>query len=271
MRYNFQTQTSGSKFDCSAPVNNSPHNTGEKALPPAQPAWISYSYGSGQYPELGVVGGRTAVMGAVYRWQPGGSINKLPRHYDGSKFLMEYSRGWINEARTDADGKVTSLEAFLPAQKWTELISMRISPNGVMYVAQYGSDSTVYRVNYVGNNNQPPVAGRDVQRRLGADAAERHVCERGLDGSGGQAAHVRLGFRRQRLGRLDRRESVARLRGRRRLQREAHGQRRPGHEPYRFGQRAHRGRQHAAGRDRNVAAGRRVHRSGPKIRLHAEA
>mgnify|MGYP002133419676 CR=1 FL=1 len=34
---------------------------------------------------------------------------------------------------------------------------MRISPNGVMYVAQYGSDSTVYRVNYVGNNNQPPV------------------------------------------------------------------------------------------------------------------
>jgi cytochrome c len=158
VHFDFQTQTSGAKFDCSAPVNNSPHNTGEKTLPAAQPAWISYSYGSGQYPALGTTGGRTAVMGAVYRWKPGGSINKVPRHYDGSKFLMEYSRGWINEARTDADGKLTSLEVFLPASKWTELISMRISPSGVMYIAQYGADSTVYRLNYVGNNNQPPVA-----------------------------------------------------------------------------------------------------------------
>jgi cytochrome c len=158
VHFDFQTQTAGAKYDCNAPVNNSPHNTGEKTLPPAQPAWIYYSYGSAQYPELGVTGGRTAVMGAVYRWQPGGSINKLPRHYDGSKFLMEYSRGWINEARTDADGKLTSLTPFLPASTWTELIAMRISPSGVMYVAQYGADSTVYRLNYVGSNNQPPIA-----------------------------------------------------------------------------------------------------------------
>jgi glucose/arabinose dehydrogenase/PKD repeat protein len=156
--YNFQTQTSGAKFDCSAPRNDSPHSTGEKALPPAQPAWISYSYGSGQYPALGTVGGRTAVMGAVYRWKAGGSINKLPRHYDGSKFLMEYSRGWINEARTDEQGAIQSVAPFLPGQTWKELVSMRISPNGVMYVAQYGGDSTVYRVNYIGSNNQPPVA-----------------------------------------------------------------------------------------------------------------
>jgi len=158
VHFNFQTQTSGAAFDCDAPVNNSPHNTGEKVLPAAQPAWISYSYGGAPYPSMGTVGGRTAVMGAVYRWQPGGSINKLPRHYDGSKFLMEYSRGWINEARTDADGKVTSVASFLPASKWTELIHMRISPSGVMYIAQYGSDSTVYRLNYIGSNNQPPTA-----------------------------------------------------------------------------------------------------------------
>lgn len=158
VHFNFQTQTSGEKFNCAAPVNNSPHNTGEKNLPAAQPAWIYYSYGSGQYPELGTVGGRTAVMGAVFRWKAGGSINKLPRYYDGSKFLMEYSRGWINEARTDADGKVTKIVPFLPAQKWTELVHMRVSPSGVMYIAQYGSDSTVYRINYIGNNNQPPIA-----------------------------------------------------------------------------------------------------------------
>lgn len=158
VHYDFQAKTSGEKFNCAAPVNNSPHNTGQKTLPAAQPAWIYYSYGSGQYPELGTVGGRTAVMGAVFRWKAGGSINKLPRYYDGSKFLMEYSRGWINEARTDAEGKVTKIAPFLPASKWTELVHMRISPSGVMYIAQYGADSTIYRVNYIGNNNQPPSA-----------------------------------------------------------------------------------------------------------------
>jgi glucose/arabinose dehydrogenase/PKD repeat protein len=158
VHYDFTAKTSGAKFDCAAPVNDSPNNTGAKALPPAQPSWLYYSYGSGQYPELGTVGGRTAVMGTVFRWAPGGSINKLPRHYDGSKFIMEYSRGWINEVRTDDEGKVLSIVPFMAGQTWKELISMRVSPNGVMYVAQYGSDSTVYRLNYVGKNNQPPVA-----------------------------------------------------------------------------------------------------------------
>lgn len=158
VHFDFTAKTSGAKFDCDAPVNNSPNNTGAKTLPAAQPSWAYYSYGSGQYPELGTVGGRTAVMGAVFRWKPGGSINKFPRYYDGSKFLMEYSRGWINEARTDVDGKLTSLKPFMASLTWKELVHMRISPSGVMYIAQYGSDSTVYRLNYIGSNNQPPTA-----------------------------------------------------------------------------------------------------------------
>lgn len=167
VRWDFASKKSGSKFNCAAPVNDSPNNLGLQKLPPSQPSWIHYSYGTGQYPELGTVGGRTAVMGAVYRWQPGGSINKLPRHYDGSKFLMEYSRGWINEARTDAEGKITSLSPFMKNLAWKELVHMRISPNGVMYIAQYGSDSTVYRLSYVGTNNQPPVALATVDKDSG--------------------------------------------------------------------------------------------------------
>jgi len=76
------------------------------------------------------------MAGATYRWQPGGSINKVPRHFDGSVFILEYSRNWINEVRTDADGKITSVQPFLPTMSWTELIQMRISQSGVMFIAQ---------------------------------------------------------------------------------------------------------------------------------------
>lgn len=167
VHYDFAAKTSGTKFACNAPVNNSPNNTGQKTLPAAQPSWIYYSYGSGQYPALGTVGGRTAVMGAVFRWKAGGHINKFPRHYDGSKFIMEFSRGWINEVRTDADGKVTEVKPFMAGLTWKELVHMRISPSGVMYIAQYGSDSTIYRLNYVGSNNQPPTAVATADKESG--------------------------------------------------------------------------------------------------------
>jgi cytochrome c len=158
VKYDFANKTSGAPYNCAAPVNNSPNNTGVKNLPPAQPAWIAYSYGSSPYPAMGTTGGRTAMAGSIYRWQPGGSINKVPRHFDGSVFLLEYTRGWIDEARTDAAGKVTAVNTFLASMTWPQVIQMRISKSGVMYVATHGGPSTVYRVNYVGHNNQPPVA-----------------------------------------------------------------------------------------------------------------
>jgi glucose/arabinose dehydrogenase/PKD repeat protein len=155
--YDFGSSQSGQPFDCDSLVNESPNNSGVSNLPPAQPAWISYTYGAPPYPALGE-GPRTALAGAVYRWKPGGSINKLPRYFDGSVLLMDYSRGWLAEVRNDDDGNILSVETFFPSLAWKEPIQMRISPNGVLYVAQFGAESTVYRINYVGDNNQPPVA-----------------------------------------------------------------------------------------------------------------
>jgi cytochrome c len=158
VHYNFASNTPIAPFDCSDPVNQSPNNRGLTDLPPAQPSWIAYSYGRSPYPVLGNSGGRTALMGAVYRWKPGGSINKLPRYFDGSVFLMEYTRGWLAEVRTDDEGEIQTVSQFFPSLSWNQPIHMRISPNGVLYVAQYGSSATVYRINYVGNNNRPPAA-----------------------------------------------------------------------------------------------------------------
>jgi cytochrome c len=155
--YDFTNQQSGSPFDCDAPVNDSPNNDGVTNLPAAQPAWIAYSYDSEPYPAMDG-GGRTAMAGVVYRWKPGGSINKLPRWFDGSVFLMEYSRGWIVEVRTDAEGAIQEVNPFFSGLAWNQPIHMKVSPSGVLYIAQYSGEPTVYRLNYIGNNNQPPVA-----------------------------------------------------------------------------------------------------------------
>jgi cytochrome c len=156
--HDFGSNQTGQPFDCNSPMNESPNNSGVTNLPPAQPAWISYTYGEPPYPALGGSGPRTALAGAIYRWKAGGSINKLPRYFDGSVLLMEYSRGWLAEVRTNDVGEIASVEEFFPTLEWKEPIQMRISPSGVLYVAQFGADSTVYRINYVGDNNQPPVA-----------------------------------------------------------------------------------------------------------------
>ncbi|GIE87687.1 PQQ-dependent sugar dehydrogenase [Actinoplanes regularis] len=43
--YDFATGVSGAPFDCAGPVNDSPHNTGLRELPPVEKAEIIYSYG----------------------------------------------------------------------------------------------------------------------------------------------------------------------------------------------------------------------------------
>lgn len=148
----FANLASRGAFNCNAPVNNSPNNTGLNQLPPAQPAWIAYSYGTTPYPALGANGGRTAIVGDIYRWKPGGSPNKLPRYYDGSVLVLEHIRNRMVEVRTDADGNIQSVDNLFESFTWSQLIQGRISPSGVFHVAQYGPESTVYRMNYIGND-----------------------------------------------------------------------------------------------------------------------
>src|SRR4029079_12668281 len=53
--YDFDTGTSGAKFNCAAPVNTSPTNTGLTTLPPAKGAtmWMGYSETDARFPALG--------------------------------------------------------------------------------------------------------------------------------------------------------------------------------------------------------------------------
>ncbi len=65
--YDYAADTTRAPKDPANPINTSVNNTGLTALPPAQPAFISYPYGvSDKFPELGS-GGRSATGGPIYR------------------------------------------------------------------------------------------------------------------------------------------------------------------------------------------------------------
>ncbi|MEK8105417.1 hypothetical protein NKG94_10020 [Micromonospora sp. M12] len=59
--YDFATGESGAKFNCKRPVNDSPHNTGKRVLPPVEQPEVWYaSAASAEFPQLGT--------GGIARW-----------------------------------------------------------------------------------------------------------------------------------------------------------------------------------------------------------
>ncbi|MGH7598169.1 MAG: ThuA domain-containing protein [bacterium] len=161
--YNFATSISGAAFDCNAPINNSPNNTGASALPPAQPAWIWYPYSpSTEFPELGN-GGRTAMAGPIYHYDPNiDSGRKLPEYYDNTLFIYEWSRRWIKEVKLDDAGNVLKINPFLGSFEFRRPMDMELGPDGAIYMLEWGSnfnggnsDSRLIRLQYKGG--APPV------------------------------------------------------------------------------------------------------------------
>ncbi|MGI5479777.1 ThuA domain-containing protein [Streptomyces lavendofoliae] len=133
--YDFATRTSGAPFDCAAPRNDSPHNTGLVDLPPAEPAWIPYDDGS--LPAFGS-GSESPMGGPVYRYDPANpSPVKFPEAYDGDFFAGEFGRRWIKRVEHDADGTVRSIDPV----PWTgtQVMDMAFGPDGALYVLDYGT------------------------------------------------------------------------------------------------------------------------------------
>ena len=156
VNYNFATGESGPAFDPAHPVNASPHNTGIKDLPPAQPAFIWYPPGpSTRFPHLGS-GPRSAMAGPVYHFDSQlRSSRKFPKGYDGSLFIFEWERGWILEARLDEEARLRELRPFMGERKFKRPISMNFGPDGALYLIEWGSawynntDSALVRIEAV--------------------------------------------------------------------------------------------------------------------------
>ncbi|WP_199824985.1 PQQ-dependent sugar dehydrogenase [Streptomyces maremycinicus] len=156
--YDFATGVSGAPFDCAAPRNTSPHNTGLTDLPPAQPAWIPYDGPS--VPEFGD-GSESPMGGPVYHYDAAlDSPVKFPEAYDGDFFAGEFGRRWIKRITADADGAVQSINAV----PWTgtQVMDMAFGPDGALYVLDYGTawfggdeHSGLYRIENATDGHSP--------------------------------------------------------------------------------------------------------------------
>lgn len=137
--YDYRTGKSGPAFDPNKPINNSPNNTGIKELPPAQPAFIWYTYDStALFPELGA-GGRTAMAGPVFYSDLYPDSTRLPDYYNGKLFIYEWSRNFIKAVTMRPNGDFYKMEPFIDSIKLAAPIDMEMGPDGRLYILEYGT------------------------------------------------------------------------------------------------------------------------------------
>ncbi|MEX2231975.1 MAG: PQQ-dependent sugar dehydrogenase [Cyclobacteriaceae bacterium] len=179
--FDFETEKIGPFFDPQRLVNESKNNTGNKVLPPAQPAFIWYSYDtSSRFQHLGT-GGKSPVIGPVYyddlydkkpAWVE--NSRKFPKHYDGKLFIAEWMRDWINVVTMDKEGNLIGIEKFMPSTKFDHPIELEFGPDGALYMLEYGTfwfsqnkDARLVRIDY-NEGNRAPVAIIDADNTTGA-------------------------------------------------------------------------------------------------------
>jgi glucose/arabinose dehydrogenase len=186
--YNFATGASGSPFNPSAPVNNSPNNTGATSLPPARGSWIAYPYAaSTTFPQLGS-GGRAAMAGPVNHYGAAvGSPYRLPAYYDDTLFIYDWSRNWIKEVKLNATGGVHQINPFAAGLSFNHPIDLKIGPDGAMYVIEWGSgfgggnaDSQIVRVDYLNNKQLSYVTDVFVRGSTWSPSFKAYLKSKGL-------------------------------------------------------------------------------------------
>ena len=160
-RFNYETGEIGDPFNPERPMNSSPNNTGARQLPPAQPAWIWYTYGNGgEHPELGN-GGINPMAGPVYRKPDQPGPYALPEYFEGTHFIYEWMRNWIKEVKMDEQGNITEISPFLPGIDFVRPMDMEVGPDGALYVAEWGDafwgsneNAQVVRLEYHGGDRK---------------------------------------------------------------------------------------------------------------------
>ncbi|MFE2045972.1 ThuA domain-containing protein [Streptomyces sp. NPDC059477] len=158
----FATGTSGATFDCSAPVNDSPNNTGIKQLPAAEPAELWMGKSTTGVPEIGT-SGAPLTSGAYDYDAKLDSERKWPAYYDGKAIYGDWNNGRLFSVQPDQERTgVSDVNALLTEMDFTRPHAMQFGPDGALYVIDWGSgfggnnaDSGVYRVDYVQGNRSP--------------------------------------------------------------------------------------------------------------------
>ncbi|MEU8188645.1 ThuA domain-containing protein [Micromonospora carbonacea] len=161
--YTFPNGPSGAKFNCAAPVNDSPNNTGLTNLPPAIPATVDYGYaGDPRFPEIG--GGGAPMGGPVYRYDADStSDRKWPAYYDGKALLGEWNQSKMYTMQVSQDGKsLIDINQLLTGMTMVRPMDFEFGPDGALYMIEWGSgfggnndNSGVYRIDYTAGSRAP--------------------------------------------------------------------------------------------------------------------
>ncbi|MFU8853553.1 PQQ-dependent sugar dehydrogenase [Micromonospora sp. SL1-18] len=167
--YDFATGRSGQPFNCSAPVNESPHNTGLRELPRVEQPDVWYGYGSSaRFPELGT-GGVGPMAGPAYHFSfpttRGRAPVAWPAYYDGVPLFHEWTRDYVKGFRLNAGGGLGGIEPVLPSFTFDNPMDLEFGPDGALYVLEYGDgffsenpDAQLARIDYIGwKGNHTPV------------------------------------------------------------------------------------------------------------------
>lgn len=165
-KWDFEKLQAGDLFDSSAPVNESPNNTGLNRLPPAKRPFIWYPYAvSEQFPSLGI-GGRCAIAGDFFEYpRKNRSPNSFPEYYNGQLFVADWMRNWVMSVSFDGQENFQRIENFMPnSGDFRRPIDIAFGSDGIMYMLEYGSvygaantDARLVKVEYI-SGNRPPVA-----------------------------------------------------------------------------------------------------------------
>lgn len=162
-------------------INDSPYNTGLKELPSKPVAALAwYDRNPSEIFPVPGSGSLSAVGGPFFRSDDfKGAARPFPANYDGKWFVTDYVRGWILLIETDEEGKFKSMEEFMPAGTFTGINDIDFSPDGDLYVLQYGHDSyasyakdaKLFRIKY-NSGNRKPIAKAGSDKLAGATPLE---------------------------------------------------------------------------------------------------
>ena len=114
--YNFASSTAGAAFNCAAPVNDSPNNTGLTNLPPAKAAviWQSNNAATTGTPEIGASG--APMTSGTYDYDPDlVSDRKWPEYFDSKAIWADWNNNRLFTVQmNDAGTNYTDINRFLP-------------------------------------------------------------------------------------------------------------------------------------------------------------
>jgi cytochrome c len=134
----FATGKPGAMTDPAAPKNPSKFNTGLTDLPPAQKAFIWYPYAeSEEFPVLGK-GGRNAMAGPVFYYEPGRKYNLLGKEDDHTLLVYDWMRSNLWKAKLGDEEKLEKIEPLIGGLKHP--MDMEMAADGTVWLLEYGTD-----------------------------------------------------------------------------------------------------------------------------------